>query len=89
MMAIIGLICSIVLPFGAYLMHGGDMGVIVEALPGELMTIGGVALGALLIGNTGTTLKGIGGGIKQVFSGSHCASSEHLGQMRAWTCGTT
>jgi Mg2+/Co2+ transporter CorB len=32
-------------------MHGGEMGVIFEALPGELMTIGGGAVGAMLIGN--------------------------------------
>ena len=68
MMAIIGLIVVIVLPFGAYIMHGGEMGVIFDALPGELMTIGGGAVGAMLIGNTPTTLKAIGGAMKEVFS---------------------
>ncbi len=50
MMGIIGLIIVIVLPFGAYIMEGGQIGVIIEALPGEIMTIGGGAIGALVIG---------------------------------------
>ena len=40
-----------------------------HALPHEIMTIGGGAVGALLIGNTPSTLKVLGGAMKQVFSG--------------------
>ena len=69
MTGIIGIVVVFVMVFGGYIMVGGHIGVIIEALPHELMTIGGGAVGALLIGNTPSTLKGIGGGIKQVFSG--------------------
>ena len=54
---------------GGYMMAGGDLGVIIEALPHEMMTIGGGAIGALLIGNTVDTVKKLGGGVKQVFAG--------------------
>lgn len=45
------------------------MSVIFAALPTELMVILGGATGALIIGNTAGTLKGVVGGLKQVFSG--------------------
>ena len=70
MMGIIGLVVVFVMVFGGYMMVGGEIGVILEALPHEVMTIGGGAAGAMLIGNTPTTLKGLVGGVKQVFSGS-------------------
>ena len=69
MMGIIGLLVVFVMVFGGYILAGGHIDVVLEALPHEMMTIGGGAMGALLIGNTPTTLKGIGGGIKQVFTG--------------------
>ena len=69
MMGIVGIIFVFVMVFGGYLLHGGSMGVIVTALPTELMTIFGGAIGAMIVGNSATTLKGVGKGLKQVFSG--------------------
>jgi len=69
MMGIVGIIFVFVMVFGGYLLHGGSMGVILTALPTELMTIFGGAMGAMMIGNSATTLKGVGKGMKQVFSG--------------------
>ncbi len=69
MMGIIGIIFVFVMVFGGYLLHGGSMSVIFAALPTELMVILGGATGALIIGNTAGTLKGVVGGLKQVFSG--------------------
>ena len=68
MMGIIGIIFVFVMVLGGYLLHGGNIGVIIAALPTELMTILGGAT-ALIIGNTAGTLKGVAGGIKQVFTG--------------------
>lgn len=69
MMGIIGLVFVFVMVFGGFVLHGGNILVIAEALPTELMTIFGGAIGALIVGNTADTLKGVASGIKQVFSG--------------------
>ncbi len=37
--------------FGVYIAHGGNIGVILHALPFELITILGAALGAFLANN--------------------------------------
>ncbi len=71
MMGIIGLVVVFVMVFGGYILAGGDIMVVLEALPHEMMTIGGGAAGAMIIGNTPTTLKALGGALKQVFSGGH------------------
>ncbi len=70
MLGIIGLTVSLVMVFGGYLMGGGQMHVVLEALPTEMMTIAGGAIGAMIVGNSAEVLKGVGGGIKQVFGGS-------------------
>jgi len=69
MMGIVGLVVVFVMVFGGYMIAGGEIGVVLEALPHEMMTIGGGAAGAMIIGNTPSTLKGLVGGVKQVFSG--------------------
>ena len=63
MVGIIGIIFVFVMVFGGYLLHGGSIGVILAALPTELMTILGGATGALIIGNTAGTIKAVGGGL--------------------------
>lgn len=69
MMGIVGLVFVFVMVFGGFLLHGGNIMVIVSALPTELMTIFGGAIGAMIVGNSANTLKGVGRGLKQVFSG--------------------
>jgi chemotaxis protein MotA len=69
MVGIVGIIFVFVMVFGGFLLHGGSMGVIFAALPTELMTIFGGAIGAMIVGNSADTLKGVGGGIRQVFTG--------------------
>jgi len=68
-MGIIGLIFVFVMVFGGFLLHGGNLSVIFAALPTELMVIFGGAIGALIVGNTAQTLKGVISGLKQVFTG--------------------
>ncbi len=55
--------------FGGFLISGGSIGVIIESLPHELMTIGGAAMAALLIGGSMYSLKKIGGDLSKVVSG--------------------
>jgi chemotaxis protein MotA len=43
--------------FGGYTMAGGQFGIILYALPFELTMIGGGALGAFLIANSGAGAK--------------------------------
>ncbi len=69
MMGIVGIIFVFVMVFGGFLLHGGNIMVVIHALPTELMTIFGGAIGAMIVGNTADTLKGVGTGIKQVFTG--------------------
>jgi chemotaxis protein MotA len=46
MFVIIGYLVALGCIFGAYIVHGGNIGVILHALPTELMAILGGALGA-------------------------------------------
>src|SRR5580698_11329553 len=55
--------------FGGYMMTGGSLGVVFEALPHEMMTIGGAAIAALLIGGSIASLKQMGGDFGKVISG--------------------
>lgn len=77
MLAIVGILCVIGLVFGGYALAGGKFGIIIKAMPFELMMIGGAALGTFLIANGGSTLKGALGDIKRVFSGCHWNKSDY------------
>ncbi len=57
MIAIIGAIVVLVMVFGGYLAAGGKMGIILKALPFEITMIGGAAIGAFLISNSGRAVK--------------------------------
>src|SRR5258707_2700800 len=69
MFQIIGIVLLFALVFGSFIISGGNMAVILEALPHEMMTIGGAGAAAFLISNSMTVIKGTGGGFKMVFAG--------------------
>jgi chemotaxis protein MotA len=69
MFQIIGIIFLFAMVFGGYTIAGGKMYVILKSLPYEMMMIGGAAIAALLIANSTSTLKGVGGGLAKVFAG--------------------
>ncbi len=69
MLAIVGIVVVFVMVFGGYLLAGGKFGIIVKALPFELMMIGGAAVGAFLISNGPDVVKGTLGDVARVFSG--------------------
>ena len=60
--------------FGSFILAGGKMGVILHALPHEMMAIGGAAIGAFLIGNTMLTVKLACKGVKRAFGGPRWSS---------------
>lgn len=70
MFQIIGFVLLFGMVFGAYILSGGKMEVILEALPHEMMAIGGASIAAFLIGNSMDTIKGVMGGFGKVFGGA-------------------
>ncbi len=69
MLGIIGIVVIFVMVFGGYLLAGGKLGIILKALPFELMMIGGAATGAFLISNDGSVVKQTLRDIGKVFKG--------------------
>ena len=51
MFVIVGFLVSMACIFGVYIVHGGNIGVILKALPFELITILGAAMGAFVMNN--------------------------------------
>jgi len=77
MFQIIGLVLLFGMVFGSYIMAGGNMGVILHALPHEMMAIGGSAVAAFLISNSLPVIKGVGGNFAKVFSGPKWKASDY------------
>jgi chemotaxis protein MotA len=69
MFQIIGIVLLFAMVFGGYVLSGGHFEVILEALPHEMMTIGGAAVAALLLGNGIGEVKKTVGDIAKAFSG--------------------
>jgi chemotaxis protein MotA len=77
MFQIIGIVVLFAMVFGSYLISGGNFAPIIEAAPHELMCIGGAGIAATLIGNSLTTIKGLGAGMGKVFSGPKWKASDY------------
>ena len=69
MFQIIGIVVLFSMVFGSFIMGGGKMAVILNALPHELMAIGGAGVAAFLISNSMTVIKACGGGVAKAFAG--------------------
>jgi chemotaxis protein MotA len=78
MFAIVGIIVLIVMVFGGFVFTGGNLGPVLEALPHEMLIIGGAALGSLIIGNSAKELKALGGGLGKVFKGPQYKKQDYL-----------
>lgn len=57
MFVLIGYIIAFGCVFGVYILHGGNVDVLAKALPFEMATIGGSALGAFIVSNQPKVLK--------------------------------
>jgi chemotaxis protein MotA len=69
MFGLIGIAVIFVMVFGGYMLAGGKMGIILKALPFEMMMIGGAALGAFLLSNDLAVVKQTARDIGKVFKG--------------------
>jgi chemotaxis protein MotA len=65
----VGLLIIVGCVFGSFLISGGKLGIILEALPHELMAIVGAALGAFIVSNSLSTVKLAGKGVIRAFKG--------------------
>lgn len=69
MFIIIGLVIVLGCVFGVYIVTGGNMEIVLHALPHELATIFGAAIGAFVVSNSKEVLKGAGKGLARAFKG--------------------
>lgn len=78
MLVIIGYVVAMGCIFGVYIFHGGNISVILHALPFEMITIFGGALGAFVVNNQGKVLKATIGMIPQALKGSKYTKDRYL-----------
>ncbi|MEM1064518.1 MAG: flagellar motor stator protein MotA [Pseudomonadota bacterium] len=71
MIGIIGIVFIFAMVFGGYALAGGKFGIIVKALPFEMMMICGAAIGTFLIANDGPSIKHTLKELGKVFKGPH------------------
>ena len=78
MYAAIGIVVLLVMVFGGFALTGGALGPVMEAVPHEMMIIGGAATGALIAGNSLHELKAIGNSFKKIFKGPRHSRQDHI-----------
>jgi len=78
MIVIVGYVVSLGCIFGVYIFHGGNIKVVLEALPFELITIFGGALGAFAVNNQPKVLKATIKLIPQALKGSKYTKARYL-----------
>jgi chemotaxis protein MotA len=81
MFVAIGYILCLGCIFGAYAIHGGNMQVIIHAMPTEMMAIGGGAIGAFLVNNQPKTVKAVLKAFGPLFKGSKYSKDRYLEMM--------
>jgi chemotaxis protein MotA len=69
MFGIVGIVVILVMVFGGFILHGGHMAPILEALPFEMIMIGGAALGSFLVSNDMAAVKHTAKDTAKVFKG--------------------
>jgi chemotaxis protein MotA len=78
MLQIVGIVILIAMVFGGFAFTGGNLGPVMEALPHEMLIIGGAGIGSLIIGNSGKELKALGVGLGKVFKGPQYKKQDYL-----------
>lgn len=63
--------------FGSFLVSGGKLAIILEALPYEMMAIAGAAIGAFIVSNPLATTKLAGKGLLRSFKGPRWKESDY------------
>lgn len=78
MFAIIGIVVLLLMVFGGFALTGGALGPVMEAIPHEMLIIGGAAAGATIAGNSMHELKALGAGLAKVFKGPRYSEQDHI-----------
>ena len=78
MFVIIGWTVAIVCIFGVFIVHGGNIGVVLKALPFEMTTIFGASIGAFLVNNQMGVVKATLAGLGQCFKGSKFNKARYM-----------
>ncbi|MFM6931319.1 MAG: flagellar motor stator protein MotA [Novosphingobium sp.] len=78
MYAIIGIVILLVMVFGGFAITGGALGPVMEAIPHEMLIIGGAAIGATVTGNSLHELKLLGAGFGKIFKGPKHNKQDHV-----------
>jgi chemotaxis protein MotA len=69
MFGAIGIVIIFVMVFGGYVLAGGKLGIILKAMPFELMMIGGAAVGTFFLSNDVAAVKQTAKDVAKVFKG--------------------
>ena len=78
MFVIVGWLIALACIFGVYIAHGGNIGVILKALPFEMTTIFGAAGGAFLANNQMKVVKASIKGVLSCFKGSRFSKARYM-----------
>mgnify|MGYP001217524464 FL=1 len=78
MFVILGYLITFGCIFGVFIAHGGNIKVVLEALPFEMITIGGAAAGAFIINNQPKVLKATMGALPQLFKGGKYTKARYM-----------
>jgi chemotaxis protein MotA len=78
MLTIGGLVFLLICVFGSYLVSGGSVGPLAEALPFELWTIGGAAMGSFVMANSMHDVKHTLGGFGKILKGAIFKKSDYI-----------
>ncbi len=78
MFVIVGWLVILVCVFGVYIFHGGNIMVILHALPFEMITIGGATIGAFLANNQTKVVKATIKGLGECFKGSKYTKARYM-----------
>lgn len=81
MFVIVGWLVVLGCVFGVFIAHGGNIEVILHALPFELITIGGATLGAFLANNQMKVVKATMKGLGACFKGSKYTKARYMDLM--------
>ncbi len=69
MFGIIGIVVIFVMVFGGFMLAGGKLGIILKAMPFEMIMIGGAALGTFFVSNDFSAVKQTAKDVGKVFKG--------------------
>jgi chemotaxis protein MotA len=77
MLGLVGIAVILIMVFGGYVLAGGKLGIVMKALPFEMIIIGGAAVGAFLISNDMGAIKHTLKDIGKVFKGTRWKTADY------------